>query len=322
MKTISLPQNKYPIYLFLSILSVFVVSCGSYQNTSYFDTDGIYGNSDSRTTVVSTSEEAADNNQYKNYFGSLQDPNVKKDSTFTDVERYSSDSNNNPESSSSSAWGSDSGTTVVNIYDNSWGWNNYGWNNYWNWNIGWGWNSWYGMNYGWGWNSWYGPNWGWGWNSWYGNPWCGGYYQPYYQQYHLGTRSYAGVYGGANYGGNRNSDGRRYYNPAIRTATNNYSGTRNDPTIRNPRSPSDFGGTRNPIRNNSYSNPNNTTPRYNQNSTSRSPINTTRNYNSGSTRNYNSGSPRNNSSNSGSYNSGGRTSNGNYGGGRSYGGRR
>jgi hypothetical protein len=85
MKTISLPQNKYLIFPFLVILSVLVVSCGSYQNTSYYDTDGIYGNSDSRTTVATTSEVAVDNNQYKNYFGSLQDPNVKKDSTFTDV---------------------------------------------------------------------------------------------------------------------------------------------------------------------------------------------------------------------------------------------
>jgi hypothetical protein len=314
MKTISLPQNKFPVFLFLSILSVFVVSCGSYQNTSYYDTDGIYVNSESKTTVAATSEPAPNNNQYKNYFGSLQDPNAKKDSTFTDVERYSSDSYNNQGNSSNSVWGSDSGTTVVNIYDNSWGWNNLGWNNYWNWNIGWGWNSWYGPNWGWGWNNWYGPNWGWGWNNWYGNPWCGGYYQPYFQPYHHGTRSFASTNNSNNYSGNRYDNGRRNNAAGTRSVSPNYNGTRNDASIRNPRSSNNFATPRNPIRNSSNVNPNNTTPRFNSNSTPRSQGNSTRNYNSSPT--------RSNSSSTGSYNSGGRSSGGNYGGGRSAGGRR
>ena len=313
MKTIFLPQNKYPVPLFLSLLSVFVVSCGSYQNTSYYDSDGIYGNSESKTTVAVTSEPAPNNNQYKNYFESLQDPNAKKDSTFTDVERYSSDSYNNQGSSSNSVWGSDSGTTVVNIYDNSWAGNNLGWNNYWNWNIGWGWNSWYGSNWGWGWNNWYGPNWGWGWNNWHGNSWCGGYYQPYFQQYHQGTRSFAAVNSSPIYSGNRYESGRRNFTSGTRSSSNNYSGTRTDSAIRNPRSSTNFGTPRNSIRNSANINSNNATPRFNSNSAPRSQGNSTRNYNSTPT--------RSNSSNSGSYNSGGRSSGGNYGGG-SYGGGR
>lgn len=313
MKTISRTQNKYLNYLFFSILSVFVVSCGSYQNTSYYDRDGIYGNAESKATVVNTSEAVPENNQYKNYFESLQDTNTKKDSTFTDVERYGSNAYNNQESSSDRAWGSDSGATVVNIYDNGWGGNNWGWNNYWNWNIGWGWNSWYGPNWGWGWNNWYGPNWGWGWNNWYGNPWCGGYYQPYFQQYHQGTRSFAAVNNNQYYSGNRNDTGRRNTASGTRSVSNNYGGTRTDAAVRNPKTSTNFGTPRNPIRNSANINSNSTTPRYNSNTTPRSQGNSTRNFNSSPT--------RSNSSNSGSYNSGGRSSGGNYGGG-SYGGGR
>ena len=42
------------------------MSCGSYQNSSYYDSDGIYGNTAKETQTVSST-------QYKNYFSSLQD---------------------------------------------------------------------------------------------------------------------------------------------------------------------------------------------------------------------------------------------------------
>lgn len=314
MKTISLLQNKYSPYIILFFLSAFLVSCGSYQNTSYYDKDGIYGSKEPQDNVATTSESPDESNQYKNYFESLQDPSAKKDSTFTDVEQYSSESYNNQGSQSNSVWGSDSGATVVNIYDNSGGWNNMGWNNYWNWNVGWGWNSWYGPNWGWGWNNWNGQNWGWGWNSWYGNPWCGGFYQPNFQQYHQGTRSFAGVNDGYSYGGNRNFEGRRNNNSEVRSTTSRNNGVRNTSAIRNPRSNNNNGVNRNIIRNSANTNSNNNAgTRYNTNTTSRNQTNTTRSYNSTST--------RNNSSNSGGYNSGGRSSGGSYGGG-SYGGGR
>ncbi len=315
MKTISITQNKFPKYIILSLISVLVVSCGTYQNTSYYDRDGIYGDTEPQNSVATTPQNTSENNQYKNYFGSLQDSETKKDSTFTNVESYKSDSYSNQESNSNGGWGSDSGTTVVNIYDNGWGWNNWGWNNYWNWNIGWGWNSWYGPNWGWGWNNWYGPNWGWGWNSWYGNPWCGGYYQPYYQ----GTRSFATV-GNNNYsGGTRTFDGRRNNVSGVRTDNNTGIRTRNNVTIGNPRSNSNATG----IRNTSNLNTSNSTPRF-SNSTTRNQTNTTRNYNQSSTR-TNSSSYGGNSGggrySGGSY-GGGRSSGGSYGGGRSSGGRR
>ncbi|HQK40419.1 MAG TPA: hypothetical protein PLO52_09930, partial [Flavobacterium alvei] len=53
----------YPLFGFLSVL---ISSCGSYQNSSYYNTDGIYGNSPRETQTVSSV-------QYKNYFKTLQD---------------------------------------------------------------------------------------------------------------------------------------------------------------------------------------------------------------------------------------------------------
>ncbi|MFN9108921.1 MAG: hypothetical protein ACK5XN_02410, partial [Bacteroidota bacterium] len=90
MKTISIRQNKYSKQVILVLMSVLVVSCGSYQNASYFDRDGIYGNASQQSNVVTAPDNTNNSNQYKNYFESLQDPAAKKDSTFTDVERYSS----------------------------------------------------------------------------------------------------------------------------------------------------------------------------------------------------------------------------------------
>jgi len=155
----------------LGFMAVVASSCGSYQNVSYYDRDGIYGDVDKPQNNNQNPQVSQQNNQYKEYFGSLQNNNEGVE-TFTDVENYKSNydnaqQNNNSEYSNGySGWGNNSSNVNINVYDTNWGWNS--WNNYWNWNIGWGWNSWYGPNWGWGLNSWYGPNWGWGWNNWYG----------------------------------------------------------------------------------------------------------------------------------------------------------
>jgi len=186
MKTIYFSSKKSSIYSVLGLFALVLTSCGSYQNKSYYDNDGVYGSEAKKTAA---NEDQKDNAKYKEYFSSL---NKENQEVFTDVENYTSNDsiNKNSENQSNSynSWGSNSNeTVVVNVYDNSWGWNywnNYWYGNYWGWNN-WGWNGYYGNNWGWN-NYWYGPNWGWGWNGYYGNPyWCGnGYPNGYYYGNH------------------------------------------------------------------------------------------------------------------------------------------
>ncbi len=64
MKTsTSLRQNSSHFYL-IGLLSFLLASCGSYQNTSYHDNDGVYGNSTTRYTQTNTTNT---NNQYKGF---------------------------------------------------------------------------------------------------------------------------------------------------------------------------------------------------------------------------------------------------------------
>ncbi len=70
MKTsTSLRQNSSYFYL-IGLLSFLLASCGSYQNTSYHDNDGVYGKSTNTYTQTATTNT---NNQYKDYFKSIQD---------------------------------------------------------------------------------------------------------------------------------------------------------------------------------------------------------------------------------------------------------
>ena len=44
MKTNIFFARNTAIYSLIGFLSILVASCGSYQNSSYYDSDGIYGN--------------------------------------------------------------------------------------------------------------------------------------------------------------------------------------------------------------------------------------------------------------------------------------
>ena len=157
MKTSTLSFRNPTIYYFVGFLSILLTSCGSYQNSSYYDSDGIYGNAPRRAVEVETQNDP--NNQYKDYFGSLQNNNQPVE-IFTDVDNYndyniendSLDYNNYP------GWGSNPQTVSINVYDNGWGMNNWYGNN-WGWNGGFGW----GME-----QLVDGNNWGWK-RFWYGN---------------------------------------------------------------------------------------------------------------------------------------------------------
>ena len=167
MKTyIYLRQNSTHFYL-IGLLSFLLASCGSYQNTSYNDNDGVYGNT--RTYTQSNTNTA--NSQYKDYFSSLKDENVPTE-IFTDVDSYGnyaeSDSTQQTASTAYPAWGSSNSEVSINVYSNPM------------WSTG------FGLGFGY---PYYGGYWGypgyaWGYSGYGGYGW--GY--PYY--------GYAGYYGG------------------------------------------------------------------------------------------------------------------------------
>ena len=173
MKTnfISFPMPS--LNFVIGFLSIFAItSCGSYQNSSYYDTDGIYSTTDSKIQKRGNPSESS--TAYQNYFSSLQDAN---DSTviFTDIDNYSNYKNqaNQQNSSNYASWGSNSQDININYYPSNWGisfgygypYYNYRWGNpYYGWNSPYGyWNNSY---YGWGYSGYYGynyyPMYGWG----------------------------------------------------------------------------------------------------------------------------------------------------------------
>ena len=194
MKTFYFSRMNMSVLSLFGILSLVVTSCGSFQNSSYYDNDGVYGSDENPRAKVSESNNSG---YYKEYFG-----NLKKDNeVFTNVDSYTSatDSLKNESASrtvapsNNAGWGSNSSDNVtINIYDN--GWNNWGY-----------YNSWAGNNWGWN-NGWYGNYWGW--NNWYGPGWYGGWYGGYYG-YNYNNWGWYGGNLGHNYaysGGRRNNN--------------------------------------------------------------------------------------------------------------------
>ena len=131
MKTNFYPSTNYITRLVLFFSGMLFVSCGSYQNSSYYDNDDVYRSSGRNNEVASNNVEQNNTNQaYQNYFKSKQ-LNAEEE-VFTDVESYSSveDSTVTSERNydSNAAWGSNPSSVTVNVYDNNWGWNY--WNNW------------------------------------------------------------------------------------------------------------------------------------------------------------------------------------------------
>ncbi len=65
MKTYNGLQSKLARLGALSLIMGLMVSCGSYQNTSYYDNDGVYNNTPRQQHAAQSS---ADANYYSNYF--------------------------------------------------------------------------------------------------------------------------------------------------------------------------------------------------------------------------------------------------------------
>lgn len=239
MKTNIFSFRKTQNYLCIGLLSLFMVSCGSYQNSSYYESDGIYGASNNRNPERNT----ASDNYYKDYFNSLQNDNQVPE-VITDIDRYSDfDSDNTNSYSTYSDWGSNYTKADINVYPNYWGLN-----------YGFGWNSWGYPYYGFGWNS---PYYGFGWNNWGWNDWGYGYYPysygwnyPYYgynNYYYYNNRPYRNHYNsyapsrrGSVTNSNRNYTSTRRYSTDRNYSTNrNYStsrfSTNRTNTFTNPR---------------------------------------------------------------------------------------
>jgi len=320
-------KTYYPINLkncgfFLTgIIAIITTSCGSYQNVSYYDNDGIYGSSERpNEQVVNRSREVnvEQSNEYAQKFRAMQDDYTY----FTDVDSYQSSQaqdtvvtvyNNEYSNQNNAGWGNNAASVNINYYDNGWGWNNWGmgwnnwgmgWNNWgWGWNTGWGWNNWgMGWNAGWGWNNWYGPGWGLGWNNW-GAPGWGGYYNNGWGWNGIRGRNVSinsGPRGGNGYYNNGAGRTTSNFNSGRRTSRTEINGTNRTNNTRGSFQNTRSGQNNNtpiittvprtyePNQNNSV-NPrnNNTTPRSNQ---------TIPRNNSSEPRNNNFSSPRSSSS--------------------------
>ncbi|WPO79024.1 hypothetical protein [Flavobacterium sp. KACC 22761] len=233
MKTYTnLRQNSSYFYL-IGLLSFLLASCGSYQNTSYYDNDGVYGKS---TNTYAQTTTTGVNNQYKDYFKSLQDENQPTE-IFTDVDNYGNYAVNDSTQTASvayPAWGSGTTETSVTYYSSP----------TWSFGIGFGWGyPYYGYGWGYPYYGWgYYPGWGypgWGYPGW-GYPGYG-YYGNYSYSYgrrgsaaYYGSRGYA--YRNSSYAG-RNYAGRSYAGNNF--TTRNYAG-RSSYSTNNGRSYSDY----------------------------------------------------------------------------------
>ncbi len=245
-------QPKTVMAPLVLLMALMLVSCGSYQQASYYDNDGIYTEGTERVTVNRTPEQrpparVRDNDGiYGDYFGRKAEEidEIMEDEVFTDVDSYYSDddqegqdgveqdtyfdSNNNYEGYA--GWGDNATSVNINIYDGmGYGFYDYGWAYPWLYSgyygYGWGFNNpwrynyyspWWGGNFGWGYAGYY----GYGWGGFYGNGW-GGFYNSYYcPPYFYSNR----IYSNSNYAYNRS---RRGYYDRNTLASNSLRGRSN-----------------------------------------------------------------------------------------------
>ena len=319
MKTYNGLQSKLARLGALILIMGLVVSCGSYQNTSYYDNDRVY-NSTPRQQQITQSN--ADANYYSNYFKQAGEDLQY----FTDVDNYTSstsDSTNHKplQAIGYGGWGDETDNVSINIYNNGWGYSPY-------------YNSWYGSPY---WGISFGFNWGWGgyYSPWYGSSWGYPHY-PYYPHYYYPSHRYNNRYVVQNTGQrtgyynnrvinnsgrsvnqsnrNYNSSNRSIYNSNRRVDPNFNSNRRvNSNTINRENSSNRTNTIRSTRDNNNYSRPNNSSRTYNNSSYNSNRNNTNSTIRTTPSRsNYSSPSP----SRGGNYGGSSRTSSGRSGGGR------
>ncbi|NNK75010.1 MAG: hypothetical protein HKP42_03000, partial [Maribacter sp.] len=157
----SLPLPRIRIATLVALSGFLGVSCGSYQQASYYDNDGIY-ESESVRVVEKAPQQVRKNkeyDQYSEYFGQKADEyeGILESEVFTDVDSYSSKNGNdsipqkgdltdyyNSENDYSGygGWGDNATSVSVNIYGGAgfgyaspWFYGGYGWGGY---GYGWG----------------------------------------------------------------------------------------------------------------------------------------------------------------------------------------
>ncbi len=192
----------------MSLISVFVISCGSYNHNVY-ESDGVYYDPTAQTNEGYFEYEVdADNSNDSQYLSNIQLNN------------------------GATQWGVNEGTEVNyinnNYYGNNWGFNSFygGYNPYWAmrpymmYNPYWGWGTFRpGFSFNIGWNT------GMYNNFWMGNPWGMGYYPPMYGYY--GNPYNNGFYNGyfpGRYGHYYDNYGRR--STSLTAVNNNTMGRR------------------------------------------------------------------------------------------------
>ncbi|MGB5667690.1 MAG: hypothetical protein WBM53_12645, partial [Maribacter sp.] len=201
----SQPLLRIRSAVLLAIVGILVFSCGSYQQASYYDNDGIYEEDNVRVVEKAPQQvrQKKENNAYSDYFGQKADEygEILDSEVFTDIDSYASKVENdslvnegdlldyyNTENDYEGygGWGDNATDVSINIY----GGGGYGFGYYNPWFI----NSW---NY-WGYGGYYNP---WRWNNWgFGYGYGYGYYNPWYSPYYYGY-GYGGYYN--RYYGNR-----------------------------------------------------------------------------------------------------------------------
>ena len=137
IKSLQLYNLHLPLALFLVLV---VSSCGSYQQASYYEDDGIYSSGNEVVRVEKKSPQAVrventESDIYGDYFGQKADEygEILEDEIFTDVDSYSSngaidstavgaqsdyfDINSNTYRGNA-AWGDNPSNVTINVYDN------------------------------------------------------------------------------------------------------------------------------------------------------------------------------------------------------------
>jgi len=133
--------------IFLGLLSfVLMISCGSFQSASYFESDGIYVSK--KSNFQESSQEVTQDTYYSQYFQDVADgyiPETTQETYFTDTDAYTSSGQNQSNDIDSAAsqipWGGQTSQTEIIVGNNGpnyfWGglsgfafrtssfWNNY-----------------------------------------------------------------------------------------------------------------------------------------------------------------------------------------------------
>lgn len=244
----SLPHKKFKMIATVALIGFLFVSCGSYQQASYYDNDGIYNSGSQQVTEGSYSTSQPKTQQQTNTYGEYfsekanQYQEVLDSEIFTDVDSYYGGTNqdsiapaskgnyfeSNNDYNGYGGWGDNPTSVSINVYNGGYGYYSPWYGGYYGGYAGyWGYGGWYNPWYG----GYYGVGWGYGYPGWgYGGGWYGGYYpyypyNPYYPYYgYNGYRHYGYTTGRRGYYNNNylteNSARRSYTNTVSNRNTN------------------------------------------------------------------------------------------------------